>query len=455
MILSSIPEFIRELMKRFHLLLVGGSVRDILMDKKPKDFDLIGKNIKDVLLHLKSKGKIVVLDREREEYRIVLGNYWIDITKIRGKSIVEDLGKRDFTINSLAITKDGVILDPFNGEKDIKNGIIRAVQPKNIEEDPIRILRAFRFMATLNFKIEEDTLSTIVSNKNLLQGVAGERIHQELLSILSSKNLFNTFKTMCEYEIMDIIIPEIKGLRQTSQRYYKSQNLLFHSLQVLKYLEEELYLKTIHFEPWYLLGAFLHDVGKPLTISVDEKGNTHFIGHDKEGAKLIEKRLKRLRFSGKEIEDIKNIISLHMYPHHLAGVETLTKKAVARFLRRTGQYTDFLLLFAEADAKASPPRGGGLSGYKKLRKMIEEIREENKEKPERLITGYDLIDLGFKPSPLFKTILEDVDDEFKAGALKDKVAALEYIKRKYKQRGWNGKSNDSDAISNADSKANT
>ncbi len=435
MSIDLIPLFVKNLQNKFNFWIVGGTVRDILMGKRPSDFDLTGKNIENALPYLKSEGRIVVLDRNEKEYRLILKDYWIDLSEMKGDTIEEDLKKRDFTINSMALTKDGEIIDPFYGKKDLENRLIRTVSPENITKDPIRILRAFRFMSILKFDIEEETLKTIVENRTLLQNVAGERIHQELLLILKSKNVYRTFEKMCSYKIMDILFPEITPLRETSQKYYNEQNLLFHSLQVIRYLEEKLYSTRVFYEPCYILGAFLHDIGKPLTISFDSKGNTHFHGHDKMGAKLIENQLKKLRFSGKEIEDTKNIIAFHMYPHHLAGLENLTRKAVARFLRRTGKYADFLIVFAEADARASPPREGGMPGYKRLKQLVEEIRKETKQKPERLITGYDLIDLGFTPSPLFKTILEDVDDEFKSGGLKNKKEALQYIIEKYKKGG--------------------
>lgn len=447
--LSGIPHIIKEVMSTYDLYLVGGSVRDILLGKKPADFDLAGVNVKKTVENLKRRGKLVVLHPEEDEYRIVFRDFWVDISSFKGRDIDEDLEKRDFTINSIAIDKSGNIIDPYNGMSDLRNGIIRALKEENLISDPLRILRAFRFYATLGFEIEENTLSWIVKNKELLNNVAGERIRHEFLLILSSKRIYETLRLLCDTEVMDVLFPCVKKLRETSQRYYNEQNLLFHSLMVIKYLEESLRnVKNINIRPTYWLGAFLHDVGKPLTISYDEKGNTHFHGHDKEGARLVEKRLKELKFSTKEIEDAKKIVEYHMYPHHLAGVPELTKKAVARFLRRTGEYADFLLYFAEADAKASPPREGGMMGYRRLRELIKEVREEAQKKPVRIITGYDLIKLGFKPSPLFKIILEDVDDEFKAGNLKNKEDALKYIIQKYKQEGvYDSYSDGSHAVS--------
>ncbi len=432
---SNLPPVVREILSTYEFYLVGGSVRDILLDKTPSDYDLTGSDIARVLAHFKKHGKIVPLDEKEGEYRVVLKNFWIDVSRMKGKTIVEDLQKRDFTINSLAIDKNGNIIDPCGGRVDLKNGIIKTFKEENLLSDPLRILRAFRFYATLGYEIEKDTLTWIKKHKNLLGNVSGERIHQELILILSSQRVYETFKLMCELKVMDVIFPCVKRLRETAQRYYNEQNLLYHSLMVLKYLEENLQKTKVHTRPVFMLGAFLHDIGKPLTIAYDEEGNTHFHGHDKEGARLIEKRLKELKFSNREIDDVKKIIEFHMYPHHLAGVSELTKKAVARFLRRTGEYADFLLYFAEADAKASPPREGGMTGYEKLRNLIKEIREESKEKPPRILTGYDLIELGFEPSPLFRVILEDVEDEFKAGTLKNKEDALQYVKKKYKQEG--------------------
>ncbi len=444
-LLSNLPEIVRELILKYDLYLVGGSVRDILSGKKPGDFDLSARDVKTILNDIGRSGKIVTLDEKEGEYRVVFKGFWVDISKMKGEGIEDDLRKRDFTINSIAVDKNGQIIDPTLGQKDIEKGIIRTISIEHLKSDPLRVLRAFRFYATLGFEIESKTLKWLMEVKGLLNGVSGERIRQEMFLILSSKRVFETFKFMCNTEVMDVIFPCVQDIRKTAQRYYNEQNLLYHSLTVLKYLEESTNGKNITIRPAFFLGAFLHDAGKPLTLSYDEEGNTHFHGHDKEGAKLVEQRLKELKFSSKEIEDVKKIVEFHMYPHHLAGVPELTKKAVARFLRRTGEYADFLLYFAEADAKASPPREGGMSGYEKLKNLVNEIRMENKDKPERIINGYDLINLGFKPSPMFKTILEDVEDEFKAGNLKNKKDALKYVKEKYKQGGTHGKSCDGNA----------
>lgn len=433
---SVIPSFIKELATRFDLYIVGGSLRDIFLKKTPKDFDLAGKNIENALKYLKNKGKIVPLDEKEKEYRVVLRDYWIDISELRGKDIYEDLSKRDFTINSIAYdVKSKKLIDPYNGQEDIERKVIRTLSIENLKSDPLRVLRAFRFYATLGFSIEEDTLRCIKDTKEELSNTKGERIRQELLEILASSNVYKTFKLMCETLVMDIIFPEVSLLRKTSQRYYNNQNLLYHSLTALKNTEKMLKENNTYYEPVWLLGAFLHDIGKPFTLTYDEEGNTHFHGHDKYGAQIVEERLKKLRFSSKEVEEVKKIVAFHMYPHHLASVDVLTKKAVARFLRRAGKFADFLLLFALADAKASPPREGGMKGYVKLKKLMDEIRRENKNKVERIITGYDLIDMGFKPSPLFKTILEDVQDEYAIGNLKNKEEALKYIIKKYKKEG--------------------
>ncbi len=431
---SVLPTFIKNIIKEHHLYIVGGSIRDILLKKTPQDFDLVGKDIENALRHLREKGKIVVLDEKEKEYRIVFRDFWIDLSEMKGESIIDDLEKRDFTINSIAYDIEAKkLIDPCNGQKDIEKKIIKTCDIENLKMDPLRILRAFRFYATLGFTIEEHTLSWIYKIREMLSQVKAERIRLELLQILASSNVYNTFGIMCDTKVMDMLFPEVSRLRETSQRYYNNQNLLYHSLMALKYLEEMLKEKEIYYEPAWILGAFLHDIGKPSTLSYDEEGNTHFHGHDKLGAEILEKELKRLRFSTREIEGAKKVVALHMYPHHLASLDNLTKKAVARFLRRAGEYADFLFLFALSDAKASPPREGGMDGYKKLKKLMDEIRNEQRHKQERIITGHDLISLGFKPSPLFRTILEDVQEEFMAGTLQNKKEALKYITKKYKK----------------------
>ncbi len=414
---------------------VGGCIRDFLLQKDFSDFDIVVLDLKKVLSYFKEqKGRVITLSEEDGEFRVMFGKFWVDVSSLKGRDITEDLLKRDFTINSIAFDPlKNCLIDPANGVSDIKKGIIRTHSEENLKDDALRILRAARFFATLGFEIETRTMEFITGQRALLERISPERIRNELLLILNSGRVYKTFKLLSDTEILDVIFPDVTALRHTVQRYYEGQNLLYHSLQVLKYTEESLLDVNIENKGMLLLSAFLHDIGKPECIVYDEEGNTHFYGHDKKGAQRAAHMLRTLRFSNKEIETVTKVVGFHMYPHLIAAEENLTKKAAARFIRRTEPFTDFLLKFAVADAKASPQRGTGMNGYERLRKMIEDIREEEKRRGmyKPILTGYDLIGLGLKPGPLFKLILNDVEDERRAGSLLSREEALKYVTEKY------------------------
>lgn len=429
----------KDILKKFEIFVVGGAIRDILLGDTPRDFDIVvPPPVEAFLNELKKKGyKYFVLDEEEKEYRIILSREeWIDLSQIKGGSIEKDLAMRDFTINSIGVhLKSGTVIDPTKGIKDLKGKIIRTVSGINLIRDPLRILRAFRFFATLGFGLEKNTEEFIRELHPLINLVAKERIKYEIFLILKSNRAFETFKYMEELGLLYDIFPELRSLRYTSQRYYNKQNLLYHSMMAMKHTEEIIEREDYPDELKALikLASLLHDIAKPETLSYDDEGNTHFYGHDKIGAEKVEQIALRLKFSNKEKNILKKLVRYHMYPHLLSAEKEITKKAANRYLRKTDELAFPLLRMALGDALASPPRPGGMLGYEKLEKILREILEEKKEQKERIITGHDLISLGLEPGPLFRKILEEIEDLRAQGEIKTKEEALTYIKKKYIQ----------------------
>ena len=463
---------ILEFLKNFRgkIYIVGGFIRDmlivrsfkipenlyeIILHTKPGDIDIVvDGNFDDFLKEFRTyfRNRIVPLKEELGQFRIILGqDTWLDVAPIKGENIIEDLKMRDFTINSMAIYihEPKVLIDPTGGLEDLKNRLIRSFSKTNILNDPLRILRGFRFLSRLCFDIEEETLGWFREIKNGLQRVAPERIHFEIMEIFSGKCLPQTLDLMVETEVLFQVFPELLPLRDTWQVYYGRQNLLEHTLLAVKklhYLVENLsdieflapyrkyfedYISDRKWRAIMMLGALFHDVAKPATLTKDEEGKTHFYGHDKEGCRIFEKIAERLKFSNFEKETICQFIRSHMHPHLIARESDRTKRAVNRYLRKLGDLAFPLILFAFADAMASPPQEGGLEGHKELLRMMVEIINEKSKKKERIITGNDLIALGLTPSPIFKEILDDVDDLFAEGIIKTKEEALKYVKEKY------------------------
>lgn len=441
-----IPTIDEEIVNSFKIYLVGGSLRDAILGREINDYDLVLEGDIDPFLKLYKRkhpeSTLFPLSEEDEEYRIVITeDLWLDITSVKGKDIYEDLKKRDFTVNAIAMDlRSGKIIDPVGGWKDIEQRVIRLISPLNLIQDPLRILRAYRFSAVLGFEIGPETrfylkeLSPLLSFKI----VAGERIRYELFLILLTDNSSKTIELMAEDGVLFSVFPELSPMKHTSQRYYNEQNLLYHTIKALANFEKILVEKDEKYEKelgWiFKLAVLLHDIGKPQMISFDEEGNTHFYGHDRVGAEIVESIAERLKLSKRERNTLKKLVKHHMYPHLLAAQQVLTERAVNRYLRRMEELAFPLLDMAIADALASPPRGEGILPYHEFRaKIIKVIEEKAKVTQGRLVTGDDLIELGLKPGPIFKKILAEIDDLIAEGRIHSKEEALDFIRKNYVQ----------------------
>jgi poly(A) polymerase len=441
-----VPTIDEEILESFQIYLVGGSLRDLMLRRSVTDYDLVVEgNLNQFLRFYKKKypdSTLFPLSEEDQEYRVVIKeDLWLDITSIKGEDIYEDLKRRDFTINAMALDlRRGNIIDPTGGRRDVEQKVIRIISPINLVEDPLRILRAYRFNAVLGFEIESNTrfylkeLSPLVSFKL----IAGERTRYELFVILSTRDSARTINLMADDGVLFSLFPELSPMKHTSQRYYNEQNLLYHTINALANFERLLAEKGTEYEQelvWiYKLAILLHDVGKPQTISFDEEGNTHFYGHDRIGAEIVESIAERLRLSKKERNILKKLVKHHMYPHLLAAQQVLTERAVNRYLRRMEELAFPLLDMAVADALASPPRVEGILPYHEFRQKIYKVLEEKAKVTQgRLITGDDLIALGLKPGPIFRKILAEIDDLVAEGKVRSKEDALDYVRENYLQ----------------------
>jgi poly(A) polymerase len=441
-----VPTIDEEILESFQIYLVGGSLRDLMLGRRVSDYDLVVEgNLNQFFRFYKKKypdSTLFSLSEEDQEYRVVIKeDLWLDITSIKGEDIYEDLKRRDFTINAMALDlRSGNIIDPTGGRGDVEQKVIRIISPINLVEDPLRILRAYRFNAVLGFEIESNTrfylkeLSPLLSFKL----IAGERIRYELFVILSTRDSARNINLMADDGVLFSVFPELSPMKHTSQRYYNEQNLLYHTINALTNFERLLAEKGTEYEQeliWiYKLAVLLHDVGKPQTISFDEEGNTHFYGHDRIGAEIVESIAERLRLSKKERNILKKLVKHHMYPHLLAAQQVLTERAVNRYLRRMEELAFPLLDMAVADALASPPRGEGILPYHEFRQKIYKVLEEKAKVTQgRLITGDDLIALGLKPGPIFRKILAEIDDLVAEGKVRSKEDALDYVRENYLQ----------------------
>ena len=321
----------------FEAFIVGGCVRDFLLNVTPKDFDITTSALPEDILKLFNKtiptgidhGTVtVVLNKENFEVTTFRkdGDY-LDHRKPSSvefvSNIKEDLSRRDFTVNALAFNEKVGVIDYFNGISDLKNKVIRAVgnPDTRFKEDALRMLRAIRFSSQLDFIIDEDTLSAIRSNKDLINNISKERIRDELCKILISNNPSKGFNHLKDTGLLEIILPDINNLvgfcNLFSEKHHNS-DIFLHTLQVIENVENSLVLR---------LAALFHDMGKISTLKRYENGLLGFPNHHLVGSEMVEKTLSDLRFDNKTIKSVSKIIKYHLVlePNYLPSKYEIKK----------------------------------------------------------------------------------------------------------------------------------
>jgi len=465
--------------RRVKLTLVGGILRDLLLGRKKEnpDFDFVikkgaigfGRN-----LAKKLRAGYVVLDKEHGACRVVKKNngkiYTFDFTDFRKATLEKDLLHRDFTINALALEFEKVftpaplqkatpvkvrgfsdgdlsfsLIDPYSGQKDLKERIIRVVSRKSFCEDPLRVLRAFSLSSIFGFTLDKETLRLAKKERDKLTGVSFERIRDELFKVFSSQNAHGCFVKLDKLGILKIIFPEIKKMRGIGQGPYHHLDVWQHTLEAIFQLElliqetknnkqiQDFLNETISSDrkrkALLKLGAFLHDIGKPAALR-REKGKTIFHGHERIGMRMAEEICKRLKLSNDEAGSLKTIVLWHLRPGYMADLEKLTPRAKFRYFRDTGREAVSVLLLSLADQRATKgPLTTRKSRIRHERIVFALIREfflrEKEKKAPRLINGDCLIkEFQLEPSALIGKILSEVEELQAIGKIKTKNEAL-------------------------------
>lgn len=454
--------FLRKFSQRKDLYIVGGAIRDFLLGKPIYDLDLAIKEEPSVLAHFLAKSihyTPIPLSEEFGIYRLAKGKYTIDLTLYRGRSIDEDLKERDFTLNALAVPlrclfeEPFEIYDPLGGLQDLQKGIIRAIEEKNILSDPLRILRGYRFLAQGYGYLESKTRVYFQKYRDKILLVSPERINLELKYILLTDKSFLAFQSMVEDGVFEIIFPEFELCKGLPQPSFHHLDVFSHNLEALKMTEEilknpkeflplEEITQEIQEEDFILtvkLASLFHDLGKGYTFEDGEERIT-FYGHEKIGTNLWMERAKRLRFKGEIIERVSRLIKHHMRPCHLLKEwerGKLSLRAKRNLIKDCPNLLE-LWIVTLADSLASKGVDKEADYEEKLNNFFKELfvfkgEMERVEKRERLLTGKDLINLGFIPGPYFKTILEEVELKTIEGILKTKEEALSYVLKNFEK----------------------
>lgn len=427
-----IPEHILAVYKKlqtagFEAYFIGGCVRSILMKIPVKDWDLTTNATPQQILQVFPNGfydnifGTVGVPLETEEHKIV------EITTFRtehgysdrrrpdkvewGKSIEEDLARRDFTSNAIALKPPSSFVDPFDGKKDIEQKLIRAVgDPKaRFKEDALRLLRAIRLATTLSFIIEENTWNELVKDAPLITQISYERIRDELLKILASEYAYEGILLLQKSTLLSYILPELLegiGVSQERPGRHHRTDVFTHNILSLKHCPSK--------DPIVKFATLLHDIGKPKVAAIDEEGLIVFYNHEIIGAKIAREICDRLKFSKKESAKIVNLIRWHMFTVD----EKITDAAVRRFIRRVGveNVKDMM------DLRIGDRLGGGTQTAESWRLKLFKKRVEDQLKPapfsinDLAIDGNDVMrELNIKPGPkvgeLLQKLFEEVDED--------------------------------------------
>jgi poly(A) polymerase len=442
----SVIRILRE--QGFQAYLVGGCVRDLLLGREPKDYDVAtnaapkqvmeifpdtyavgaqfgvvlvpvpaGDVASDVSTEGASKSGCVEVATFRADIGYSDGRH-PDEVRFSGDPR-EDVARRDFTINGMMLDPmSGEVLDFVGGRADLKAGMIRAIgDPEHrFTEDKLRMLRAIRFAARFEYEIEPGTFAAIQRLAREIDVVSRERVRDELTRMLTEGHASRAFLLLDETGLLKQVLPEISAMHGVEQppEFHPEGDVFVHTLMVLDNLPQPCPLTLA----W---GALLHDVGKPATFR-RAPDRIRFDSHVEVGVKIAEEICRRMRFSNDETEQILALVDNHM---RFGQVSRMKESTLKRFLRLPGFGAHLAL--HRADSLASH---GNLSTYEFIERKREEVPVEAIH-PKPLVTGNDLIAAGHLPGPKFREILTAVEDAQLEGKLPSRDAALEFVRREF------------------------
>ncbi len=401
--------------------IVGGCVRDALMAKVPHDYDVTTSALPHEVKEVFKEFKVIETGIKHGTVTVIIEHYPIEITTFRVEgeyldgrrpnsvsfttSLREDVARRDFTINAMAMDVHGEVYDFFGGKKDLAAGVIRAVgKPKErFEEDALRIMRGLRFASVTGFEIEDETAKAIEECKSLLERISAERIREELMKLLLGKAVK---RVLLDYwDVIAVVIPELapmKGFKQHSR--WHIYDVHEHTAVAVENAPQDEVLR---------IAALLHDIGKPSCFTIDDEGQGHFYGHASVSVEMARDVLNRLKFDNESKQRILQLVKYHDVP--LEATARCVKRALNKYTKEG--FFDLLRLKRADNLAQNPELAVRLEYLDELSRIAEEIIEEEQcfSLKDLQVKGKDLIEMGMKPGKeigdMLDALLEAVLEE--------------------------------------------
>ncbi|OGM96385.1 MAG: hypothetical protein A3B86_04620 [Candidatus Yanofskybacteria bacterium RIFCSPHIGHO2_02_FULL_38_22b] len=421
--------------------IVGGCVRDLLMKKTPKDWDITTnakpEEIQKIFpenFYTNTFGTVTVKTGSEESS---LKEVQITPYRVEGKytdsrhpeevtfvnNIVDDLGRRDFTINAIALSPNSEQrIDPWGGEHDIKNKIIKTVENPNtcFSDDALRLLRAVRFATVLGFKIEEKTLYYMKERSGWLKNISKERIRDEFIKIVESDNAYDGVLLLEETGLLQYIVPELREGMGVDQNLHHIYTVWEHLTRALKYTVEKEYSLEVR------LASLFHDIGKPRTKRGQSHETSTFYGHEVVGAKMVAQILERLKFPKEKSDKIIRLVRYHMFYYN---PEEVTESSVRRLLANIGlENIEDLIKVREADRIGSGRPKAVPYKLRHLKYIVDKVSNDPISVKMLKVNGNELMnELGIKPGPKIGLILNSLLAEVLDDPARNKK---EYLKQR-------------------------
>ncbi|MDP4007423.1 MAG: HD domain-containing protein [bacterium] len=429
---ATLPKEVKEVISKiekagFEAYVVGGCVRDLFLKKEPNDWDVATSATPEQIQKLFSNSfyenkffTVTVLtgskDPRLKEIEVTTFRADFEYADRRrpgkveyAKNLEEDLSRRDFTLNAIALRQKGKeleVIDPFEGQKDLKVRVIRAVgkADERFKEDALRMMRAVRFVATLpaqaglGFEIEEKTRKAIQEDAGLLKEISAERVRDELQKLVLGEKAMEGIEALRELGLLQYVLPELEEGYGVSQNKHHIYTVWEHNLLALQYAVKNNWSLEVR------LASLLHDVGKPKVKKGEGKDST-FHGHEVVGARMVERILARLKFPKKQAEKIANLVRYHLFYYN---VDEVTESSIRRLVRNIGtENVEDLLQVRMADRIGSGVPKAEPYKLRHLRYVIEKVQKDPISAKMLKINGSDVMKLGsLSPGPKVGYLLD-------------------------------------------------